>query len=93
MAHQLRSPNLRFVEAGGQTRVELEHRNIERHGEGAQEMHRQVGADEGWAQLIGTPEPGSSRNPMAGTGSRSPWPSAGPAGSVFLSIVIDKMYK
>jgi uncharacterized protein YndB with AHSA1/START domain len=44
---------VRFTETGGQTRVELEHRHIERHGEGAEDLHGQVSADEGWPYLMG----------------------------------------
>jgi uncharacterized protein YndB with AHSA1/START domain len=37
-----------FSETSERTRVELEHRNIDRHGEGWEEMHRAVGSPEGW---------------------------------------------
>ena len=33
----------------GQTRVELEHRHIERHGAGAASIHRGVGGPGGWS--------------------------------------------
>ncbi|HVA06584.1 MAG TPA: SRPBCC family protein [Acidimicrobiales bacterium] len=40
---------VRFTaETPGQTRVVLEHRNIHRHGDGWEQMHGAVGADEGW---------------------------------------------
>jgi uncharacterized protein YndB with AHSA1/START domain len=40
---------VRFVvEAPGRTRVELEHRNIDRHGEGWEQMRDAVGSPEGW---------------------------------------------
>jgi uncharacterized protein YndB with AHSA1/START domain len=40
---------VRFVaEAPGRTRVELEHRNLERHGEGWGGMREGVGGDDGW---------------------------------------------
>jgi uncharacterized protein YndB with AHSA1/START domain len=43
---------VRFVaETEGRTRVELEHRGIERHGEGWEAMHSAVGSPNGW--LIG----------------------------------------
>jgi hypothetical protein len=32
-----------------QTRVVLEHRNIDRHGEGWEQMHGAVGSPDGWA--------------------------------------------
>ncbi len=37
------------AEAPGRTRVELEHRNLERHGEGWENMRDSVGSPEGWA--------------------------------------------
>jgi uncharacterized protein YndB with AHSA1/START domain len=41
---------VRFVpESAYQTRVVLEHRNIDRHGEGWQQMHGAVGSPDGWA--------------------------------------------
>jgi uncharacterized protein YndB with AHSA1/START domain len=40
---------VRFIsEAPDRTRVELEHRNLERHGEGWEQMRDGVGASDGW---------------------------------------------
>ena len=40
---------VRFTsEAPGRTRVELEHRNLDRHGEGWEGMREGVGSDDGW---------------------------------------------
>ena len=41
---------VRFVAEGAErTRVELEHRNLDRHGEGWEEMRDSVGSPDGWA--------------------------------------------
>ena len=41
---------VRFVPEGdGRTRVELEHRNLDRHGEGWEQMRDAVGSPDGWA--------------------------------------------
>jgi uncharacterized protein YndB with AHSA1/START domain len=37
---------------GGQTRVELEHRELGRHGEGAQGLGQAVGGDGGWGGIL-----------------------------------------
>ena len=43
---------VRFIaESAERTRVELEHRGIERHGEAGESMHAAVGSPNGW--LIG----------------------------------------
>jgi uncharacterized protein YndB with AHSA1/START domain len=40
---------VRFIpEAPDRTRVELEHRNLDRHGEGWEQMRAAVGSDNGW---------------------------------------------
>ena len=40
---------VRFVAEGpGRTRVDLEHRNLDRHGEGWEQMRDAVGSPEGW---------------------------------------------
>jgi uncharacterized protein YndB with AHSA1/START domain len=40
---------VQFVsETGGRTRLELEHRNLERHGEGWETIRNAVGSDGGW---------------------------------------------
>ena len=44
---------IRFTaEADGMTRVDLEHRNFERHGAGAEAMRTGVGSDGGWGGLL-----------------------------------------
>jgi uncharacterized protein YndB with AHSA1/START domain len=45
---------VRFTpEGNGRTRVALEHRHIERHGEGWEGMHSAVGSPDGWAVGLG----------------------------------------
>ncbi len=40
---------MRFIAAGeGQTRVELEHRSLDRHGEGWESLGQAIGGDSGW---------------------------------------------
>ena len=36
------------AEAPGRTRVELEHRHLDRHGDGWEQMREAVGSDDGW---------------------------------------------
>lgn len=44
---------IRFTALGdGRTRVDLEHRNFERHGDGWQAMRDGVGAEGGWGSLL-----------------------------------------
>ena len=44
---------VRFVEeAPGRTRVELEHRNLDRHGPGWQAMRNGIAADDGWGLYL-----------------------------------------
>ncbi len=44
---------IRFVAEGSGTRVELEHRHFERHGEGGAAMAASVGAPNGWTGILG----------------------------------------
>ncbi len=41
-----------FTEENGQTRVDFEHRHIERLGEGADELAKSVAADGGWPSIL-----------------------------------------
>jgi uncharacterized protein YndB with AHSA1/START domain len=43
---------VRFTREGDKTRVELEHRNLERFGTGAEAMRQQIDGPEGWAGLL-----------------------------------------
>jgi uncharacterized protein YndB with AHSA1/START domain len=44
---------VRFIPEGeSRTLVEFEHRNIERHGEGAQKIYESVGSEGGWPGLL-----------------------------------------
>jgi uncharacterized protein YndB with AHSA1/START domain len=44
---------VRFVaESPTRTRVEIEHRHLDRHGEGWEQMHAAVGAQDGWDQNL-----------------------------------------
>jgi uncharacterized protein YndB with AHSA1/START domain len=49
---------VRFTDEGdGRTRVDLEHRNLERHGQGWEQMRAAVDSDDGWpAELRGFAE-------------------------------------
>ena len=45
---------MRFVPEGpSRTRVELEHRHLDRHGDGWHQMRDAVGAPDGWAKGLG----------------------------------------
>ena len=45
---------VRFIaESDNRTRVELEHRHLDRHGEGWQGLREGVGGDEGWPLYLG----------------------------------------
>ena len=45
---------VRFTpEAGGSTRVDLEHRNFERHGEGGPTMRKSIDSQGGWGTILG----------------------------------------
>src|SRR6266567_5252532 len=41
-----------FTEENGETRVDFEHRHIERHGAGADELARSVASDGGWPAIL-----------------------------------------
>jgi len=41
-----------FTEKDGHTTVDLEHRHIERHGEGAEEVARGVSGEGGWPGIM-----------------------------------------
>jgi uncharacterized protein YndB with AHSA1/START domain len=43
---------VRFTEADGKTTVDFEHRHIERLGDGAEELAKSVGADDGWPGIL-----------------------------------------
>jgi uncharacterized protein YndB with AHSA1/START domain len=42
-----------FTEEGGQTRVDFEHRHIERLGDNADKLAREVSAEGGWQRILG----------------------------------------
>ncbi len=44
---------IRFTAVEGGTRIDLEHRHFERHGEGAQTLRDAVGSEGGWGTLLG----------------------------------------
>jgi uncharacterized protein YndB with AHSA1/START domain len=44
---------VRFIPVGDATRVELEHRHFERHGDGGESMRASVDAPNGWTTLLG----------------------------------------
>ncbi len=43
---------VRFTEANGQTTVDFEHRHIERHGAGAEELAKSVASGGGWPGIL-----------------------------------------
>ena len=43
---------IRFTPVAGSTRIDLEHRHLERHGEGAQSMRDAVSSEGGWGSLL-----------------------------------------
>jgi uncharacterized protein YndB with AHSA1/START domain len=43
---------VRFTETAGHTLVELEHRYLERHGAGAEEIRKSVDSSGGWADIL-----------------------------------------
>ena len=45
---------VRFTPIEGGTRIDLEHRHLDRHGEGAQSMRDAVSAEGGWGTLLET---------------------------------------
>ena len=61
---------IRFVPAGkGQTKVVLEHRNLERFGDRADEVRGAIGSDQGWPGLLRRYQ----ERVAALSGSESPW--------------------
>jgi uncharacterized protein YndB with AHSA1/START domain len=44
---------VRFLEVGGGTRVEVEHRGFARHGEAWEAYRRAMDGDEGWPKILG----------------------------------------
>jgi uncharacterized protein YndB with AHSA1/START domain len=50
---QVSEVEVRFTEeAPGRTRVELEHRHLERHGEGWEQLREQLAAEGGWVGVL-----------------------------------------
>ena len=43
---------VRFIDEGSLTRVEFEHRDFSRHGEGASEMRQAMASRQGWPMLL-----------------------------------------